>query len=135
MIILDYRIKFIFIFYIYIFSCVKIRVNPVLTRPLKDRVRVIGCATHLGRPVFWPEPIWPEPTWVKPEPDWPDPFARSRRESKIYWHMYYSLLSHMWTPHVDPKHKTHIYMCERCSSVWVYKIISSISWLKFICYF
>jgi hypothetical protein len=48
MIILDYRIKFIFIFYIYIFSCVKIRVNPVLTRPLKDRVRVIGYATHLG---------------------------------------------------------------------------------------
>ena len=77
MIILDYRIKFIFIFYIYIFSCVKIWVNPVLTRPLKDRVWVISCATRLGRPVFWPKPIWPEPTWVELEPDWPDPFARS----------------------------------------------------------
>ena len=29
-----------------------IRFNPVLIQPLKDRVWVIGCATHLGRPVF-----------------------------------------------------------------------------------
>ena len=50
--------------HIYFCSCVKIRVNPVLTQPLKDRVRVIGFDTHLGRPVFFPEP-----RWVKPKPD------------------------------------------------------------------
>ena len=35
-----------------------------LTQPFKDQVRVIGCATHLERSVFLPEP-----TWVEPEPD------------------------------------------------------------------
>ena len=48
------QVYFHFIYiYICIFSYVKIRVNPVLTRPLKDWVRVIGCATHLGRPFFF----------------------------------------------------------------------------------
>jgi hypothetical protein len=31
--------------------------QPGFDPTLKDRVWVIGCATHLGRPVFLPEPI------------------------------------------------------------------------------
>ena len=67
MIILDYKIKFIFILYIYIL-CVKIRVNPVLTRPLKNRVRVISCKTHLGRSIFYPNPFDPNPHELNPNP-------------------------------------------------------------------
>ena len=98
MIIYDYRIKFIFIYiYIYIFSCVKIWVNPILTQPLKDQVRVIGYATHLGWLVFLPEPAW-----VEPEPDCPDPFAKSiHEEIRIYMYLCQPIRSNLGTVVLD----------------------------------